>query len=218
MDTTEQIQKIHDFSYSKMETDRTGHNFDHIERVVKMATRIANEEKSDKLITLAAAYLHDVADDKLVDDPAKLELEISNFLKSIGLNEKQVEEILFITHNLSFSKTLSDNPPKLTLAGKIVQDADRLDAIGALGITRAVYYGGVYEEVIYDPDIKPRENMTKNEYRNLDNETIINHFYEKLLKLAGMMNTPTAKKTSDERQKFMIGFLDEFKAEWNLEK
>ncbi|AKP67324.1 HD domain-containing protein [Companilactobacillus ginsenosidimutans] len=217
MEQAEQIQKIQNYSHQKMSGDTTGHNFDHIQRVVKMAKRLLQEEKTDPLITIAAAYLHDVADDKLVDDPAELEQEIREFLKTIELTDEQIEEILYITHNLGYSKSLSANPPKLSLSGQVVQDADRLDAIGAIGITRAVYYGGANGEIIYDPEIKPRTNMDKKEYRNLTNETIINHFYEKLLKLEGMMNTPTAKKIASKRQKYMKGFLKEFYVEWDSE-
>lgn len=218
MNIEQQLNEIRKFSYKKMVTDRTGHSFDHIERVVKMANRLQKEEKTDKLITLGAAYLHDVADDKLVEDPDKLESEIRELLKKINLNTEQIEEILYITHNLSFSKSLSKNPPKLSLAGQVVQDSDRLDAIGAIGITRAIYYGGANSETIYDPSIKPREKMNKAEYRNLDNETIINHFYEKLLKLTSMMNTQTAKRIALHRQQFMYEFLNEFKSEWISQK
>lgn len=218
MTYNEQLAAIKDFSFQKMSGDATGHNFDHIQRVIKTAQRILKEEPADSLITLAAAYLHDVADDKLVSDPAALEQEIKQFLHSIDFSEEQVNEVLYITHNLSFSKSLSKNPPKLSLAGQIVQDSDRLDAIGAIGITRAVYYGGAHSETIYDPNIQPREKMNKAEYRNLNNETIINHFYEKLLKLTAMMNTPTAKKIAEKRHQYMLDFLDEFKAEWDAEK
>jgi len=213
-----QLAAIKKFSFEKMSGDATGHNFDHIQRVIKTAKRILQTEDADPLITLAAAYLHDVADDKLVDDPDALEQEIKKFLLSIDFNEEQVAEVLYITHNLSFSKSLSKNPPKLSLAGQIVQDADRLDAIGAIGITRAVYYGGAHAETIFDPAIEPRQSMNKAEYRNLNNETIINHFYEKLLKLTAMMNTPTAKKIAEKRHQYMVDFLDEFKAEWDAEK
>ncbi|KRL67075.1 HD domain-containing protein [Companilactobacillus versmoldensis] len=215
MEQTEQLQKVRQFSYQKMSRDETGHNFDHIERVVKMAKRILKEEQTDQLITLSAAYLHDVADDKLVDDPKALEQEIRKFLGGIDFTNDQIDEVLYITHNLGFSKSLSKNPPKLSLAGQVVQDSDRLDAIGAIGITRAIYYGGVNHETIYDPNIKPRQNMTKQEYRNLDNETIINHFHEKLLKLTAMMNTKTAKKIADGRQQYMRDFLQQFSDEWN---
>lgn len=214
----EQIKAIRDYSYRKMSGDSTGHNFDHIERVVKTAKKILQQESADSLITIAAAYLHDVADDKLVTDPAQLENEIKDFLNSLKLSKTQIDEILYITHNLSFSKSLSENPPRLSLAGQIVQDSDRLDAIGTIGITRAIYYGGANSETIYDPKIKPRQKMNKKEYRNLDNETIINHFYEKLLKLTGMMNTPTAKKIAEGRHQYMLDFLDEFKSEWDTEK
>ncbi|WP_125711813.1 HD domain-containing protein [Companilactobacillus kedongensis] len=218
MELSQQIKKIRDFAYGKMHNDATGHNFDHIVRVIKSVDTILLTEHADHLITYGAAYLHDVADDKLVDDPAELEKEIADFLKSIELTAQQIEEILYITHNLSFSKTLSPNPPKLSLAGQIVQDADRLDAIGAIGIIRAIYYGGVNAQVIFDPKMKPRTNMDKKEYRNLKDETIINHFYEKLIKLRAMMNTETAKKIADGRHEFMLQFLDEFKGEWNGEK
>ncbi|HIY93854.1 HD domain-containing protein [Companilactobacillus sp. HBUAS56275] len=217
MTDEEKLTAIREYSFNKMKQDKTGHNFDHIQRVVKTAKRILKDEPADKLITLGAAYLHDVADDKLVDDPEKLEREIHDFLESLQLSDEQITEILYITHNLSFSKSLN-NPPKLSLAGQIVQDSDRLDAIGAIGIVRAVYYGGNNSETIYDPDIKPREKMTKAEYRNLNDETIINHFYEKLLKLTAMMNTPTAKKIAQGRHQYMLDFLDEFKAEWDANK
>ncbi|WP_334351608.1 HD domain-containing protein [Companilactobacillus sp. HBUAS56257] len=217
MTEEQQLQAIKDFSYQKMKKDTSGHNFDHIQRVVKTAKRLLNEEPANKLITLAAAYLHDVADDKLVSDPKELDLEIQKFLQTLGLTSDQIEKILFITRNLSFSKSL-ENRQKLSLEGQIVQDADRLDAIGAIGITRAIYYGGKHAETIYDPDILPRKNLNKAEYRNLSNETIINHFYEKLLKLTDMMNTPTAKKIAQARHQYMIDFLKEFKNEWNAER
>ncbi|KRO00826.1 HD domain-containing protein [Companilactobacillus kimchiensis] len=212
-----QLETIKQYSYSKMSSDTTGHNFDHIQRVIKTATRILKSESADPLITLAAAYLHDVADDKLVSNPAKLEAQIKDFLHSIDFTNEQITEVLFITHNMSFSKSLS-TPPKLSLAGQIVQDSDRLDAIGAIGIIRAIYYGGAHAETIYDPDIQPRQVMNKAEYRDLSNETIINHFYEKLLKLTAMMNTPTAKKIAEQRHQYMLNFLDEFKGEWDAEK
>ncbi|MQS75165.1 HD domain-containing protein [Companilactobacillus halodurans] len=214
----EQLKAVKDFSYQKMSGDATGHNFDHIQRVVKTAKKILVTEAADPLITLSAAYLHDVADDKLVSDPAELEKEIRDFLKDNQFSNTQIEEIIFITHNLSFSKSLGSNPPKLSLAGQIVQDSDRLDAIGAIGITRAIYYGGANSDTIYDPKILPREKMNKKEYRNLNNETIINHFYEKLLKLTDMMNTSSAKKIAQSRNQYMLGFLAEFKAEWDAKK
>lgn len=218
MTTDEQLAAIQQYSYQKMHNDSTGHNFDHIERVIKTANRILKTEPADRLITLAAAYLHDVADDKLVSDPTTVEQGIKEFLKSIEFSTAQIEEVMYITHNMSFSKSLGPDRPKLSLAGQIVQDSDRLDAIGAIGITRAIYYGGAHAETIYDPQIKPRTTMDKKEYRNLSNETIINHFYEKLLKLTSMMNTPTAKRIAEKRHQYMLDFLDEFQNEWDAKK
>ncbi|OTF90196.1 phosphohydrolase, partial [Ligilactobacillus salivarius] len=121
----------------------------------------------------------------------------------------------FIITHMSFAHSLQDDNFQLPLSGQIVQDADWLDAIGAIGITRAIYYGGHHVEKIYNPALAPRTNMTREEYRNLDDETIINHFYEKLLKLKDMLNTPTANKIAEHRQQVMLDFLDEFKNEWN---
>lgn len=120
-----------------------------------------------------------------------------------------------VINNISFAHTLDKEEVKLSIIGQIVRDADWLDAIGAIGITRAIYYGGGHREKIYDPAIKPRHNMSREEYRNLANETIINHFDEKLLHLKDMMNTETAKKIANHRQQVMLDFLDEFHAEWD---
>lgn len=219
MSSVKQLELIHDFAQKKMQTDQTGHGFDHILRVVANARYILEHEKqpADELITLSAAYLHDIADDKLVVDPAQTDRQLQAFLVQIGLSAAQIKEILLITDNLSFSKSLEEKPPVLPLAGQIVQDADRLDAIGAIGITRAIYYGGVYHEKIYDPAISPRTQLSKAAYRDLTNETIINHFYEKLLKLKALMNTITGKQLAEKRQHFMLSFLVEFKAEWEID-
>jgi len=119
--------------------------------------------------------------------------------------------------NMSYHKTLDGTAKPLPLEGQIVQDADRLDAIGAIGISRAIYFGGHFGEKIYDPAVTPRTEMTHAEYRNLDNETIINHFYEKLLTLKDLMNTTAAKQLAEHRQQVMLDFLAEYKAEWNAE-
>nr|WP_282564719.1 HD domain-containing protein [Liquorilactobacillus sicerae] len=202
-----------------MQNDQTGHGFDHILRVVKNASYILEHESqpADPMITLTAAYLHDIADDKLVADPQQSEQQLQQFLTKIGFSAEQNKQILLITHNMSFSKSL-EKPISLPFCGQIVQDADRLDAIGAIGIVRAVYYGGAHQETIYDPAIAPRSEFSKAEYRDLTHETIINHFYEKLLKLAKMMNTATAKQLAHQRQQFMLNFLAEFQTEWQGKK
>lgn len=216
LEATEQLAAIDKYTSQKLAGDATGHGIDHINRVVTNAKMLLAEEPSaDYLITLSAAYLHDVIDDKLISNVSSAQRDVESFLSSIGFAPNQVQIVMFIINNMSFSKTLMDDQQALPLEGQIVQDADRLDAIGAIGITRAIYYGGHHSEKIYDPKIKPRTSMTKAEYRNLDNETIINHFYEKLLKLPDQMNTPAAKRIARGRQKTMTTFLEDFRAEWN---
>ncbi len=218
MDREKQLEKIAEYSHARMTTDRTGHGFDHIRRVVGMARKLSAKENADLLVTLAAAYLHDVIDDKLVADPHAALNHLQEYLSEIEIPAKQRQEILFIIQNMSFAHTLDGKTSELPLEGKIVQDADWLDAIGAIGITRAIYFGGHHAEKIYDPRIKPRTSMTKEEYRNLNNETIINHFYEKLLKIKDRLNTPSARRIAENRQQAMLNFLSEFKAEWNASK
>ncbi|KRK98871.1 HD superfamily hydrolase [Secundilactobacillus odoratitofui DSM 19909 = JCM 15043] len=216
LEATEQLAAINNYTAQKLAGDQTGHGLDHISRVVTNAKMLLAEEPSaDYLITLTAAYLHDVIDDKLVDDVAAAQQAVEQFLTSLAFTSAQINTVMLIINNMSFSKSLTEDQQPLPLEGQIVQDADRLDAIGAIGITRAIYYGGHHSEKIYDPKVKPRQNMTKAEYRNLENETIINHFYEKLLKLADQMNTPVAKRIARGRQKTMTTFLENFKAEWN---
>lgn len=215
MNELTKLSKIKVYTKSKLGADKTGHDYDHIKRVVTMAEKILESEAADKLVTLAAAYLHDTIDDKLVSDPKSALNELQKFLKSLDFTLTQIDEISFIITHMSFAHSLQNKNLQLPLSGQIVQDADWLDAIGAIGITRAIYYGGHHGEKIYNPKLLPRTNMTKEEYRNLDDETIINHFYEKLLNLKDMLNTQTAKNIAEHRQQVMLDFLDEFKNEWN---
>lgn len=218
MTETTVLAAVRQFSQSKMGDDETGHGFDHIQRVVGLADRISQSyPDADHLETLTAAYLHDVIDEKLVDDTAAASEEVRHFLTDQGFTSAQIEAIFLIMDNMSYHKTLDGTAKPLPLEGQIVQDADRLDAIGAIGISRAIYFGGHFGEKIYDPAVKPRTEMTHAEYRNLDNETIINHFYEKLLTLKDLMNTTAAKQLAEHRQQVMLDFLAEYKAEWNAE-
>lgn len=216
MEATQQLDLIRDYATEQLKSDKSGHGLDHIKRVVTNAKMLLAEEPSaDYLITLSAAYLHDVIDDKLIDDVAAARDAVMQRMRDTAFSDDQLNTVMLIIDNMSFAKSLSDERQALPIEGQIVQDADRLDAIGAIGIARAVYYGGKHGEKIYDPDVKPRTEMTKEEYRNLSNETIINHFYEKLFKLADQMNTPVAKRIAQNRQKVMAQFVSDFKAEWN---
>ena len=218
MKQEEQIVAVKKYTIAKLGQDKTGHGMDHINRVVRMARRLAAGEGVDPFLPVVAAYLHDTIDEKLVDSIPAAEQELRDYLSAHDFTEDQVATIMDTISNISFAHTLDGAPIHLSIVGKIVRDADWLDAIGALGITRAIFYGGGHHEKIYDPAIKPRQNMNREEYRNLADETIINHFYEKILKLSAMLQTPTARQIAAHRQQVMLDFLAEFKAEWNAEK
>ncbi|MGM9891753.1 HD domain-containing protein [Limosilactobacillus sp.] len=210
-----QLAAVKRYTIDKLGEDSTGHGMDHINRVVKMAKKIALGEGVDPFVPVAAAYLHDTIDEKLVANVDEAKEELWTYLEQNGFDDADIVTIMDVITNISFAHTLDDEPIHLTKVGEIVRDADWLDAIGAIGIIRAIYYGGAHHEKIYDPLVKPRENMTHDEYRNLDDETIINHFYEKILKLAGMLQTPTAQRIAVHRQQFLKDFLTEFHHEWD---
>ncbi|ORI62565.1 HD domain-containing protein, partial [Leuconostoc mesenteroides] len=200
--------------------DNTGHSIDHINRVLALANKIlAHEKKADAFVVRAAALLHDVYDDKLYDSQEDILAAKNNmisFLLSIGVHPEMIEEITYIIDNMSWSKLL-EGTQDLNINGQIVQDADRLEAIGAIAITRAITYGAVKNRVLYDPEIQPHLPQNKTDYRN-QKSTTINHFYEKLLLIQDKLNTDTARKISESRQQFMLSFLAQFKAEWELER
>jgi uncharacterized protein len=198
------------------ESDYSGHDFYHTLRVFKMATHIAIEENANLEIVQLAALLHDVDDIKLSPTTYSVKKNAVDFMKQNKLSDEIINSVCKIIEEVSFAGTDSVVPS--SIEGKCVQDADRLDAIGAVGIARAFAYGGNKGRKMYDPDIKPMTNMNKEQYRQNDNSTTINHFYEKLLLLKDMMNTETAKKIAERRHAFMQTYLDEFLAEWNNEK
>ena len=213
----QQIAAVKRYTVEKLGEDSTGHGMDHINRVVKMAKKIAQGEGVDPFVPVAAAYLHDTIDEKLVANVDEAKEELWTYLEKNGFDDADIVTIMDVIANISFAHTLDEQPIHLTKVGEIIRDADWLDAIGAIGVIRAIYYGGAHHEKIYDPLVKPRENISHEEYRNLDDETIINHFYEKILKLAGMLQTPTAQRIAVHRQQFLKNFLDEFHHEWNNE-
>ena len=210
----EQIAAVKRYTIDKLGEDSTGHGMDHINRVVRMARKIALGEGIDPFVPVAAAYLHDTIDEKLVANVDEAKEELWTYLEKNEFDDADIVTIMDVISNISFAHTLDDGPVRLTKVAEIVRDADWLDAIGAIGIIRAIYYGGAHGEVIYDPKVKPRKHMDKEEYRNLSDETIINHFYEKLLGLKDKLFTNTAKKIADHRQQVMLDFLDEFHQEW----
>ena len=160
--------------------------------------------------------LHDIADPKFHNGDENLALEISReFLEGQNAEAQIIDQVLFIIENISF-KNRNEVPQNLSLELQIVQDADRIDAIGAIGIARTFNFGGFKNNLMYHPDIAPKLHQTKEEYKN-SNGTTINHFYEKLLLLKDLMNTETGKRVAEERHEFMLTFLEQFYHEWNVD-
>ncbi|WP_422858364.1 HD domain-containing protein [Flagellimonas sp. S174] len=192
-----------------------GHDWFHIERVFKTAKKIALEEKVDSLTVELAALLHDIADPKFHDGNEEIGPEMaSEFLRSQNVDERTIEHVSNIIRYMSYKNSLDGSSSFSSNEFQVVQDADRLDAIGAIGIARTFNYGGFKNRELYNPEIPPNQNMTKEEYKK-SNAPTINHFYEKLLLLKDKMNTETGKKMAKERHQFMIDFLDRFYKEWN---
>ena len=191
-----------------------GHDWWHIFRVWQLSKRIAETEKADMLVVELGALLHDIADAKFHNgDECVGPEKARNFLLSINVNEKIIIHVERIITNISFKGGRVIQQFK-SLELDIIQDADRLDAIGAIGIARTFNYGGFKNREIYNPGIQPNLNLTKEEYKNSTAPTL-NHFYEKLLLLKDRMNTATGRKMAEQRHQFLELFLDEFYAEWD---
>lgn len=210
------IQKTKDFVKKTLADAEGGHDWWHIYRVWKLSKKIGQNEKVDNFVVELGALLHDIADSKFYNGDEEVgPCKAKKFLNSLNVEKKVVDHVENIVSNVSFKGARNIQKfksPELD----VIQDADRLDAMGAIGITRAFNYGGHKGRGIYDPKIKPNLNMTKEEYKN-NNTPTINHFYEKLLLLKNGMNTETGKYMAKHRHKYMEQFLDEFYKEWNGE-
>ncbi|WP_294304005.1 HD domain-containing protein [uncultured Chryseobacterium sp.] len=210
------IENTVEFVKEKLEGAEAGHDWFHIERVWKLSGKIAETENCKDEVVELAALLHDIADPKFHHGDETIALKVSReFLESQHVEEETIEQVLFIIKNISF-KNRGDVPKDLPIELKIVQDADRIDAIGAIGVARTFNFGGFKNNPMYDPDIKPKLHMSKDEYKK-SNGTTINHFYEKLLLLKDLMNTEKGKEIAGERHEFMLKFLDQFYKEWNVD-
>lgn len=208
------IAEARKFVKQALATDSSGHDWWHIYRVTKTAIKIAEAEKANIFICELAALLHDIADEKLNESKEAGLQKVSNWLQENGVDKETSEHVLEIIATMSYSG--GHNKPMQTLEGEIVQDADRLDALGAIGIGRTFAYAGWKGHLMHNPELAVRENMTTEEYRK-SGGTAINHFYEKLLKLKGLMNTDHGKKLAEERHTFMETFLNQFYQEWEAE-
>lgn len=212
----ELIRKTEQVVRSKLHNESTGHDWWHADRVRSTAVRIAQEESADALVVELAALLHDVEDFKFSGSEEKGPRFAGDFLRSIGVAKQDADHVADIIRNISF-KGARVAPAPLSLEGHCIQDADRLDAIGAIGIARTFAYGGYKQRPIHDPDVKPVAHDSVRSY--LDTKgTTINHFHEKLLLLRDRMNTEFGRKLAEERHRFMTDFLDEFDSEWKGER
>ena len=205
------------FVKERLQNAEAGHDWFHVERVYKNSLLIATQEECDLNIVKLAALLHDIADSKFHNGDETIGPKVAReFLESQKASEEVISHVVSIIENISFKG--GNFEKKLTsIELDIVQDADRLDALGAIGIARTFNYGGFKNRPLYLPNIAPNLHMTKEEYKNSEAPTL-NHFYEKLLLLKDKMNTETGKKIALERHKFMENFLSQFYAEWEGEK
>lgn len=206
------LQAAEQFVKEKLAHDFSGHDWWHIMRVRANAWTIAQEEQADVFICELTALLHDAADEKLFGDEEVGYREIRAWLEAQGVDTADADHIMEIISTMSFKG--GSRPPMKTLEGRVVQDADRLDAIGAVGISRVFAYSGAKGRPVHDPTIQPRESMTQAEYRS-GKDTAINHFHEKLLKLKDLMNTAYGRKLAEERHRFMEQYLEQFHREWS---
>lgn len=216
MSNLDLINKTILFVKEKLANAEGGHDWFHIQRVYKNALLIARGENCDETVVKLGALLHDIADSKFHAGDETVGPKVAReFLESEGVSETIISHVIQIIDNISFKGGKTEKT-FTSIELDIVQDADRLDAIGAIGIARAFNYGGFKNRAIYDPQISPKLHMSKEEYKNSQAPTI-NHFYEKLLLLKDKMNTQTGKQIAEQRHHYMQGFLAQFYAEWDGE-
>lgn len=215
MTKSQLVKKISEHVRAKFSHEATGHDWYHIQRVWKMAKYIAKKEKNaDMFIVELAALCHELGDYKLeADGIGRHEQQISQVLSAADIPPEIQRKVIDIVKNISFSKNVSGEHA-LSLEGQVVQDADRLEAIGAIGIARAFAYGGAKGRVLYDPEQKPKKFKTTHSYQKSATATI-NHFYEKLLLLKSRMRTTTGKQIAIKRHAYMENYLKQFFAEWD---
>ena len=196
--------------------EATGHDWWHIRRVWQLAKLIAKKEGADLFVVQLGVLLHDITDQKFYDlSEEEASVVIRTILRKFSLSFEVIKQVLDIVSTISFRDNVSQNITK-TLEAKVVQDADRLDALGAIGIARAFAYGGSKGRPIYDPEIKIQKIKTEKDYKK-SGRTTVNHFYEKLFKLRERMNTGTARVIAKEREEIMLKYLQYFFDEWDME-
>ncbi|WP_409345617.1 HD domain-containing protein [Paenibacillus sp. MBLB4367] len=208
------VQQAEQFAKSVLGADSSGHDWWHVYRVTKLAQKLAAKEGADRFTCTMAALLHDIADEKLNPSKEAGIAKVRGWLSDHEVDELHAAHIVEIISTMSYG----DGAGKAmrTPEGRVVQDADRLDALGAIGIARTFAYSGWKGQLLYDPELPPRERMTKEEYRS-GKSTAVNHFYEKLFRLKALMNTDAARQIAEDRHRLMEQFLHSFYEEWDPE-
>lgn len=208
------IDNISAYVKEKQSGEGSGHDWWHTKRVLDTAKYLAQKEDADLFIVELAALLHDIADWKFADGDDKAGSKVATeLLTKYDVDKESIDHVCHIVDNVSFKGEAQENKIS-TIEVKVVQDADRLDALGAIGIARVFAYGGSKAREIYNPDIKFQEKMDFEKYKKNEGSSL-NHFYEKLLLLKDLINTKSAKKIAEERHQFMLTYLDEFYKEWD---
>jgi len=214
MDKEQILQKTQQYVRETLEGEASGHDWWHIHRVRQLAKNIGEKEGADMFVVEVAALLHDIADFKFHGGDTTVGPRVAGeWLQTLNVDEEVINHVKDIILNLSYKGAKVENKIK-TKEGFVVQDADRLDAIGAVGVARTFAYGGHKGYPMHDPNIKVKIHESFEEYKN-HKGTIINHFYEKLLLLKDKLNTEAAKQIAEERHKYMEDFLDRFYQEWD---
>ena len=217
MTHTELVEETITFVKETLKGAEGGHDWFHIQRVFNNTLLISKDEDVDILTVSLAALLHDIADAKFNGGDESIGPKIAvDFLSSLDINEEVIRHVEKIIQHISYKNSLDTESGKRFSSKEleVVQDADRLDALGAIGIARAFNYGGFKNRELYNPDVTPNLNLTKEEYKKSNSPTI-NHFYEKLLLLKDQMNTETGKKLAQKRHQFLLDYLERFYEEWN---
>jgi len=217
MTPSEIINRTKDFVKHQLENAEGGHDWFHTQRVLRNSLHIARQEQIDTFVVSLGALLHDIADSKFHQGDETIGPQVAReFLHSLNVDLDVINHVVNIIENISYKGGNFEQSFK-SAELDVVQDADRLDALGAIGIARCFNYGGFKNRKLYDPEITPNLNMSKTEYKNSTAPTL-NHFYEKLLLLKDKMNTETGRQLAEQRHQFMENYLEQFFSEWNGEK
>ncbi len=216
MNDAQRIEKTIAYVQRELKDSEGGHDWFHIQRVFRNTLHIAREEKIDLLVVSLAALLHDIADPKFHNGDEEIgPKKAAAFMADLDISEARREHVVQIIRHISYKNSLEASKSRFDSRElQVVRDADRLDAMGAIGIARAFNYGGHAGRKLYDPEVAPNPKMDKATYKKNTGPTL-NHFYEKLLLLKDLMHTETGKKLAEKRHQYMLDFLEEFYSEWN---